>query len=127
MTNKIYLTDLHEDHQEWLLALAFYKDELKSFNNRIGEVATANTATEVLQKVEHFQNQFDIQRQNISDLEHTIREDEKRILASVQANPVASDHRKMEDNVALRDNVATFQNLFLDLKTDLIKFLRSVM
>lgn len=127
MTNKIYLTDLHEDHQEWLLALAFYKDELKSFNNRIGEVATANTATEVLQKVEHFQNQFDIQRQNISDLEHTIREDEKRILASVQANPVASDHRKMEDNVALRDNVATFQNLFLALKTDLIKFLRSVM
>lgn len=127
MTNKIYLTDLHEDHQEWLLALAFYKDELKSFNNRIGEVAVANTATEVLKKVEHFQNQFDIQRQNISDLEHTIREDEKRILASVQANPVASDHRKMEDNVALRDNVATFQNLFLDLKTDLIKFLRSVM
>lgn len=127
MTNKIYLTDLHEDHQEWLLALAFYKDELKSFNNRIGEVAVANTATEVLQKVEHFQNQFDIQRQNISDLEHTIREDEKRILASVQANPVASDHRKLEDNVALRDNVATFQNLFLDLKTDLIKFLRSVM
>ena len=116
MTNKIYLTDLHEDHQEWLLALAFYKDELKSFNNRIGEVATANTATEVLQKVEHFQNQFDIQRQNISDLEHTIREDEKRILASVQANPVASDHRKMEDNVALRDNVATFQNLFFSPK-----------
>lgn len=127
MTNKMYLTDLHEDHQEWLLALAFYKDELKSFNNRIGEVAAANTATEILQKVEHFQNQFDIQRQHIADLEHAIREDEKRIAASVQANPVASDHRRLDDNTALRDNVATFQNLFVAMKTDLIKFLRSVL
>lgn len=126
-SNSVYLTELHEDHQEWLLALAFYKDELRSFNNRLGEVATANTATEVLQKVEHFQNQFDIQRQNIADLEHAIQADEKRITASVLANPVASEHRKLEDNVALREDMVGFEKIFISLKVEYIKFLRSTL
>ena len=126
-SNKVYLTELHQDHQEWLIALAFYKDELKSFSNRLGEVATANTASEIMQKVEHFQNQFDIQSQNIADLEHGIREDESRVVASVQANPVASEHRKLEDNENLRENMDNFERVFSALKTDFIKFLRAVL
>lgn len=125
--NRVYLTELHQDHKEWLIALAFYKDELKSFENRLGEVASANTDTEILKKVEHFQNQFLIQRQNISDLEHAIKHDEKLIVASAMENNIATDHRKMEDNVELRDNMVTFEKFFVELKAELVRFLRSVL
>jgi hypothetical protein len=125
--NRVYLTELHQDHQEWLIALAFYKDEIKSFENRLGEVATANKNVDTLKQVEHFQNQFDIQRQNISDFEHHIKQDEKLIVASAMANNVATDHRKMEDNSALREDMVVFEKNFLTLKSEFVHFLRAVL
>jgi hypothetical protein len=125
--NRVYLTELHQDHQEWLIALAFYKDEIKSFENRLGEVAIANKNTDILKQVEHFQNQFDIQRQNISDFEHNIKHDEKLIVASAMENNVATDHRKMEDNSALREDMVVFEKNFLALKSELVHFLRAVL
>lgn len=125
--NNVYLTELHHDHKEWLIALAFYKDEIKSFENRLGEVATANTHSDVLTEVEHFQNQFFIQRQNISNLEHAIKHDEQLIVDSAKANNIATDHRKIEDNTELRTDIATFEKNFLELKAELVRFLRRVL
>ena len=125
--NRVYLTELHQDHQEWLIALAFYKDEIQILENRLAEVATANTNVEVLMQVEHFQNQFFIQRQNISDLEHAIKHDEKLIVNSAMANNTATDHRKMEDNTELRENMISFEKYFVELKANLVSFLRNVL
>ncbi|PZR25508.1 MAG: hypothetical protein DI535_17620 [Citrobacter freundii] len=58
---------------ERLDTLEFYKDDLDILDNRLLEISRKNTGNEVLQRVEHFQNQFDLQRQNISDLQHKIR------------------------------------------------------
>ena len=48
------------EHEEWKNSLAFYKDELMVFRNRLNEVAASNNTNPILEKIEHFQNQFDI-------------------------------------------------------------------
>ncbi|MFN0204109.1 MAG: hypothetical protein ACKVTZ_21500 [Bacteroidia bacterium] len=125
--NGIYLTDLHHDHQEWLIALDFYKHALKGYGERLDDVARANTKVEVMKQVEHYQNQFIIQEKNISDLVHLIAKEENIILSSVKENPVATDHRKITDNVELREAVTGFENYFTKLRTEYIRFLRSVL
>ena len=44
----IYNTDLHFEHQQWWSELAFWEDELKSFNNRLSELVTRWSDKEVL-------------------------------------------------------------------------------
>lgn len=60
------------DHTIWLNGSGFYKDEIKVMESRLAEVAMKNTSFEVRQGVEHFQNQFIVQRKNIDELKHEV-------------------------------------------------------
>lgn len=61
------------DHAAWLKSIAFYEDEIEILKQRLLEVAGKNTRLEVMTQVEHFQNQFIIQRNNMDGLKHRIR------------------------------------------------------
>ena len=67
------LYQLHEEHKQWLNNLNFYKDELVIMQNRISEIAQKNSAKEILANVEHFQNQFIIQKEQIDIISHEIK------------------------------------------------------
>lgn len=119
---KTYIFALHEDHEEWLNALAFYEDSLKIYQNRLAEVSNKNTDKDVKVLVERFQNQFIIQKEEIDFLKHEIRLDELALQNEVEKNPTASDHRKVNDNVPLRDRYETFVTLFTSMKEDFNEF-----
>ena len=120
---KTNIIDQHAEHTKWLSAMAFYKDEIKIMQKRIEEIAAKNTSKEVLVKIEHFQNQLLIQDNNISKIQHLINHDENAIKNSINANPVASDHRLAEDHAEERQMVENFANHFKELKTELNVFL----
>lgn len=61
----IKLEALHSEHREWLNKLDFYKDDLVVLRQRLEEVAARNTLREIMAQVEHFQNLFIIQRNEI--------------------------------------------------------------
>jgi len=122
MKKQEYLFDLHEDHIEWLKALAFYEDELQILKNRLGEVSFKNTDQAIKMQVEKFQNQFLIQKNEIDYLKHFINQDEKTISDEIISNPTASDHRKTDDNEELRDRYETFTTLFGNLKEEFNDF-----
>lgn len=122
METKVHLTDLHTERQTWLKALALSKDEIQSFENRLGEIAKANNQVEVTSMVEHFQNQFIRQREVIDILNHDINVAEAEMAKQVEANPVATEHKTAPDHTALRDRAETFTNLFAELKTEFNKF-----
>ncbi len=71
--SKISITHMSNAHNDWLRALAFYKQELSILKQRLTEIAGKNTNTDVLKEVEHFENQFDIQANNINKLSHDIK------------------------------------------------------
>jgi hypothetical protein len=120
-TKKITL--LHEEHKDWLSKLAFYHDELAIMDKRVLEIASKNTGEDVLKGVEHFQNQLIIQRNHIEDITHEVKRQEKTLIHNVKENPVAYQHRSIEDDEKLRDSVLTFEKIVNDLRHELNEFL----
>lgn len=122
METQTYIFDLHEDHVEWLKALDFYQDEIMVFKNRLAEVSTKNTDLAIKKEVEKFQNKFIIQKNEIDNLRHYVRHSEHDIEEEVKKNPVAVDHRKISENLGLRDRYQMFVKLFEELKVEFNEF-----
>jgi hypothetical protein len=122
MQNKTYIFDLHEDHGTWLKALDFYQDEILVFKNRLAEVSAKNSAHDVKHEVEKFENRFFIQKNEIDLLKHYINHSEAELVDEIKANPIASDHRKTEEDLPLRERFEIFEKLFKELKIDFNEF-----
>jgi cobalamin biosynthesis protein CbiD len=117
----------HYEHAEWLNVLSFYKDDIKIMQKRIEEIVQKNTSKEILAQVEHFQNQLIIQNNSIDDMRKHIEKDEQFLVNSIEKNIVASDHRKMEDHTEERQDIASFEKNFEDLRKNLNRFLAKCM
>ena len=122
MQEQKYLTDLHHDHNEWKNVLSFYEEDVETMKKRLGEVAAKNSDREVHGWVERFQNKLIIQVEQIDILRHEINICEDNIVKNVTDNPVASDRRKADDHLELREKIQTFELLFNKLRKDLNAF-----
>ena len=119
---QMYITDLHLQHTEWKNTLLFYVDDVKTIEHRLQEVLSKNNDKEVLAMAEHFQNQLILQKNRAGEILHSIKESLNRIEAEVHNHPVATDHRKMELNSKLRDEVADYANHFNQFRHEAIRF-----
>jgi len=82
---KISITHLGNAHSDWLRSLDFYKGEIRILRNRLTEIAGKNTAPDILAKVEQFENQFNLQTENIDRLTHDINHNLASISKEAQA------------------------------------------
>ncbi len=112
----------HEENKEWTSKLSFYKDEIKILTGRVEELAAKNTSSDVLVGVEHFQNQLIIQRNNIDEILHLVKLNEEALIAEINANPVAVDHRKVEYHAKEKDMVESFEKNFNELRAEFNEF-----
>lgn len=122
MNTKENIFNQHEENTDWMNRLDFYKAEIDILKNLLGEVAEKNTAEDVQKQVEHYQNQFIVQRNNIDLLAHNIQLNEDKLQKEIVSNPVAVDHRKMEYHDAEKDFIEYFENNFKGLRTDFKTF-----
>lgn len=125
MEKKIF--EMHQEHAEWLNKLSFYKDELKVMNNRLSEIAKKNTSGDILAQVEHFQNQFVVQDEQLGILKHNINEHEEYLQHRLDANPVAAEHQSSSDSPQIRESVESFERIFNELRHEFNQFLSKVM
>jgi 6-pyruvoyl-tetrahydropterin synthase len=119
---QMYITDLHLQHTEWKNTLLFYVDDIKTLDHRLQEVLSKNNDKEVLAMAEHFQNQLMLQKNRAAEILHSIKESLNLVEAEVNNHPVATDHRKMELNSTLRDEVADYVTHFSELRHEAIRF-----
>jgi len=112
----------HEENKEWTSKLTFYKDEIKILTGRVEELASKNTSNDVMIGVEHFQNQLIIQRNNIDEILHLVKLNEEALIAEVNSNPVAVDHRKVEYHAKEKDMVESFEKNFNELRAEFNEF-----
>jgi hypothetical protein len=124
-TKKIY--DLHREHVEWLSKLSFYADEIKIMDRRIAEVVTKNNQKDILAEAEHFQNQLILQKEQIDILRHDIKKHEVVIETNIDANPIASDRRKLPDHKEQSAKMEMFEKIFTELRREFEKFLAKVL
>ena len=120
-TEKIYTQ--HGENKEWASNLLFYKDEIKIMENRLQEIVSKNTSKEILAQVEHFQNQLIIQKDQVDRINHEINLNNNAIVGEIKKSIIASDHRSMGDHTVIRDNMKSFESIFISLKIELKTFL----
>ncbi len=113
----------HEEHTSWLNKLSFYNDEIVVMQKRLEEVNSKNTGMEVRKSVDHFQNQFIIQKNAAEDIRRHIKGEEKALQHEIKSNPVAVDHRKTDDHVDERSMVEHFETNFNALRKEFNAFL----
>ncbi len=119
---QMYITDLHLQHTEWKNTILFYVDDIKTLDHRLQEVLSKNNDKEVLAMAEHFQNQLILQKNRAAEILHSIKESLNIVEAEVNNHLVATDHRKMELNSTLRDEVADYATHFNEFRHEAIRF-----
>jgi predicted nuclease with TOPRIM domain len=118
MSEKSFIYDQHQENQDWLKRLDFYKEEIQILRERLEELTRKNTDAEFLKSVEHFQNQFLIQRNHIDELSHDIRLNEGKLVHEILQNPVAVDHRKVENHDTEADFMDYFEKNFATIRAE---------
>jgi hypothetical protein len=121
------IKNVSHNHEEWKNALGFYKDELTIFKNRLAEVASKNTAKETMQMVEHFQNQFLIQGENIDILRHDINGHLNRMAKEAHLYAGHIDKDEIPLHFLLKDRFEDEQKVYNGLKEEFQQFLSRVM
>ncbi|MFM8949509.1 MAG: hypothetical protein ACKOKB_01860 [Bacteroidota bacterium] len=114
---------LHAEHREWLNKIDFYYDDLKIMRHRLEEVAARNTDKSLMAQVEHYQNQFVIQRNELDEMKHAINQSETTIAENVAQNGTAVNRRSVADDQSMRERMSQFDKLFLQLRVELMSFL----
>jgi hypothetical protein len=119
----VHIADLHFELRVWNNELKFIKDELGIFEHRLEELASKYTDKEVLAELEHFQNQFIRQNESADIMTKKVREADATLAHVSQENPVASNRMRMEDQVALREDMENYRNRYNGIKADFMRFL----
>lgn len=118
---------LSNEYQSWQNALGFYKDELAVYKNRLTEVAGKNTAHEIMQQVEHFQNQFVIQIESIDTLNHDIKIHLSEMAGTMQDHAGHVNQEQLATQAQLKERFETESKIFTDLKVEFTQFLSKVL
>lgn len=127
MKKVIENSDLHFEHELWLKELMFWKDEMKSFRNRLEEIQGRWTDETVLGELEQFQNQFFIHREKIDQLQDEIEGHEHIIALDLNNDKDVMDLKGYTHHLQVRDRIDTERMLYQDLKKRFFGFLSRFM
>jgi len=127
MENKEQLQELHSENLEWLKNLVFYADEIKNMQSRIEEIARENTSRSVMPKIDHFENQLQIQKNEYNHLKHAIKNNEKLINEAMSNTGGSATQIFASDHSNVREKVIIFEKIINDLRLELDQFLQLAM
>lgn len=116
-------SDLHFEHKQWRRELLFWEDELKSLKNRLSELVLRWTDKEMLAQLEHYQNQFMIQENEIDELEDLINLHETNISEHLKKGEDVLNLQLVKKHIEFRNHMDTQRNLYSELKRKFFRFL----
>ncbi len=114
------------EHEAWKSTLAFYKDEIKIFRNRLDEVAQKNNMHPTIEQIEKFQNQLDIQDEKISELKHEIDQYVHQVATETQAHAGHITSKTAEKFEDLKQKTEQATVLFVAFKIEFKNFIEKV-
>lgn len=114
---------LNYEHSDWLKAIDFYKEDLVILQKRLAEVAFKNTSSEAMAGVEHFQNQFIIQRNNLDELRHYINEHIQHFVQDAQVHGDNLESTTIDEHLQRKDEFMSLEKIMADLRHEFNDFL----
>lgn len=89
------LSQLTAECTDWRQILRSYRDEFQNCEKALTQMCKQSLSKDHLTQVEHFQNQFDIQLQNIHDLKQEIKTHEKLVQQDTISDEVYAHHENL--------------------------------
>jgi hypothetical protein len=117
------ISNLDSDLNLWEKGLEFYRDELSLLENRLMEVSSRNNKQEAFEGIEHFQNQFMIQRKNIQDIKHAVKNYKNNISSDIHHHDGQVNTDLIEDGKVLKDKYESFERIMNGLRHEFNAFL----
>jgi hypothetical protein len=115
--NNKSIRELHFDHELWLAEMAFWKQEIDILDKYLAAVIITLADRDSRGEVDHFQNQFFIQRNFINSLKNDVKAQEKLISQlEVDINNRLLQQKKADDEYEIRDKMLTNEKLYNELK-----------
>lgn len=103
--------------------LSFYEQEIRFLEKLLSEVVNKNTSHEALAEAEHFQNQFLIQKKNISELRNRITQNHHLAAEEAKIHAGRVDTRIADDNQQIGEEVHQIEKIIAELRTAYKKYL----
>lgn len=126
-TEVIFNSDLHFEHMHWKRELLFWKDEIKSFQNRLDELGDKWTDKSVLKELSAFQNSFINHRNNIDHCMEEIDAHELNIAKHYEIEKNVIDIPDLQKHNEYRERIETERSIFNELKKEFFQFLSKYM
>jgi uncharacterized membrane protein len=117
------ITKVGTDHTIWQRGFGFYKDELAIMGRRLSEVSEKNTAFEARQGVEHFQNQFIVQKNNLDELSHEVNVYITKLNLDALKHQGRADEVMLEEHLALHAKYEDFERIMNALRHEFNEYL----
>jgi len=121
-TVQIEVENLHFQHRLWSNELNFVEDELKIYEHRLEKLVKTLSDRDMLAKLEHYQNQFIRQKEVLDQLQHDIKIHEQQIGRMLQDGR-QPDGKDLNRHLKVEDEMATFRNIYAELKSNFFKFM----
>ena len=117
------MTAVNAEHHEWLQGLDFYLEDLRFQERRLLELAGNLPDIQMSRSIEHFQNQFIIQHNNIDELRHAIREHISGFGHSVARGDGTLKGEHSLTHQELKDGYLSFEKVMNELRHEFGVFL----
>jgi hypothetical protein len=111
------------DHASWLKAIAFYEEEFDILKERLMEIAQKNSGAAIMARVEHFQNQFIVQRNNMDELKHRIREHDLQVSTAARQHSGKMDTANDGVHNSIREQFMGIEKISNELRHEFNQFL----
>ena len=115
-----------QELNEWDRNIDFYFADLAILQERLDDVASKNTKEPVMANVEHFQNQFIVQKDNLQIIKHKINVQKDSLEAEVKKLVSLADLDIVDTQHFLRESIQLNEKIFLELKHSFYRFLAKV-
>lgn len=123
MIATISIQSLHMEYQLWTRELTFYKEEIKIFEDHLAALLKRNNKNSIPAHIEHFQNQFILQKEVIDFLKHDLMVSERQLARfALELTGEGIDNIKMDNHGKLRERMLTFRKIYREIKNEFRRF-----
>jgi chromosome segregation ATPase len=121
---KEQLNQMHEEHAQWQSEIKNLKSQLQKFNDQLAEMVMSRPDPELLPQIEHFQNQFTVQREVLDIMRHDFKQHENAIEAH-QKGELNQFEKLAEMHAQNKTRLSEYGRIFGELKDEFSNFLQN--
>lgn len=111
---------------EWSGSIAFYLSDLDILQRRLLEVAAKNNKQPIIASIEHFQNQFILQKETLQILKHSVNDLKEKLQEEIKIHARINNLDLVDSQQLLRESIQLSEKIFIELKHSFYRFLAKV-